>query len=273
MDKNKYIHFIQNPDMLNKESLDDMRMITQEFPYFQTAWLLYAKNLLAINDVRFESNLKQAALRVSDRNVLFNLLHKPVVKPSTHNVVAEEKINKNPENKLGNVIQERLKEIQKKDNPLPEDVKKNNKNYAWEIEPEEGLIDFAFDTEGDRKKLDIIIRREVQRVYQLDKTSKTQQEQQNKKNKKIDLIDDFIEKDNSRISRETQMAISKPLPDYKVEENEDLISDTLAKIYIRQGHFEKALLTYEKLSLKYPKKNIYFASQIKMVEELILKSK
>ena len=68
------------------------------------------------------------------------------------------------------------------------------------------------------------------------------------------------------------MALSTPLPDYKVETDDDFISDTLAKIYIKQGHFEKALSTYEKLSLKYPEKNIYFAAQIKLIKELIKKT-
>ncbi|WP_340111208.1 tetratricopeptide repeat protein [Maribellus mangrovi] len=51
-----------------------------------------------------------------------------------------------------------------------------------------------------------------------------------------------------------------------VEESDDLITETLANIYFEQKNYEKALVAYEKLSLKYPEKSIYFASRIKEIE-------
>lgn len=53
------------------------------------------------------------------------------------------------------------------------------------------------------------------------------------------------------------------------EDNLELVSETLAKIYTDQMLFDKAIETYRKLSLKYPDKSIYFASQIENLEKRI----
>ena len=53
-----------------------------------------------------------------------------------------------------------------------------------------------------------------------------------------------------------------------IKENNDIITETLAKVYAKQEHFEKAILAYQKLSLKYPQKSSYFAEQIKVIKKL-----
>ena len=51
-------------------------------------------------------------------------------------------------------------------------------------------------------------------------------------------------------------------------ENNELVTPTLAKVYLEQEHYEKAISAYKKLSLKYPKKNSFFANQIKLINKL-----
>ena len=49
---------------------------------------------------------------------------------------------------------------------------------------------------------------------------------------------------------------------------ESLVTETLAKLYVEQKNYEKAIQTYKILILKFPEKNSYFASAIKKLKKL-----
>ena len=51
------------------------------------------------------------------------------------------------------------------------------------------------------------------------------------------------------------------------EKEKEFISEILAELYWKQGYSAKAIKTYEKLSLKFPEKNIYFATQIEKIKK------
>ena len=61
---------------------------------------------------------------------------------------------------------------------------------------------------------------------------------------------------------------NKDVSSRSVAENDELITETLAAIYYQQKNYEKAQEAYQKLSLKYPEKSVYFASRIKEIEVL-----
>jgi hypothetical protein len=92
------------------------------------------------------------------------------------------------------------------------------------------------------------------------------------KQRKAELIDKFIQ-ENPRIEPVKEKTdipledISKPY----IEEGAGFLTETLARIYIKQGYYSKAIGIYEKLCLKYPEKCSYFASQIEKVNDLIKK--
>lgn len=85
------------------------------------------------------------------------------------------------------------------------------------------------------------------------------------------LLDKFIAEEPS---------ISRPVKDFynpaksakeSVEESEDLVSETLAKIYVMQKNYSKAIDAYDKLILLYPEKKAFFASQIEKIREELKK--
>jgi len=100
----------------------------------------------------------------------------------------------------------------------------------------------------------------LSKVKKIDRTPKA---------KPSDLIDSFIDK-KVGISKPKKEAFFKAVDVAKESliENNDLVTPTLAKVYLEQGHYNKAISAYEKLILKYPEKNSFFANQIKLINKL-----
>ncbi len=131
--------------------------------------------------------------------------------------------------------------------------------------PEEEEILLELDTENHITSSDEERVKEEQHYVE-------EEEQFGMKQKQSELIDKFILA-NPRIeparekSEAPQEDISKPF----IEERGEFVTETLAKIYTSQGYYSRAIDIFEKLSLKFPEKSSYFASQIEKVKELIKK--
>ena len=97
----------------------------------------------------------------------------------------------------------------------------------------------------------------LSKIKKINRQSKPQQ---------TDLINKFIH-NKTTISKPKKGVFFKATDVAKeaLIENSELITPTLAKVYLEQGHYKKAILAYKKLSLKYPEKNSFFANQIKLI--------
>ena len=88
----------------------------------------------------------------------------------------------------------------------------------------------------------------------------------NTNNSNSSMINQFIQNKpkigNSKILSEMEN------DNLNLHEQETLMTETLAKIYLAQNNFDKALQSYKILSLKYPEKSSYFANQINKIKKL-----
>lgn len=80
------------------------------------------------------------------------------------------------------------------------------------------------------------------------------------------ILDKFI-RENPKITRgKAEFYSPVNMAKQSVEQDEELVSETLANIYYKQGHYKKAIRVYEKLCLLYPHKLSYFADLIQKIK-------
>lgn len=89
----------------------------------------------------------------------------------------------------------------------------------------------------------------------------------------FDLIDKFIREEPKITRQKTEFYSPVNMAKQSVADDITFVSETLAKIYVLQGNYTKALHAYENLRLKYPEKRLYFATQIKNLRKLINQQK
>ncbi len=89
---------------------------------------------------------------------------------------------------------------------------------------------------------------------------------------KKELIDKFIATEPKIIPSKVEFYSPATQAKRSVEEYDDVVSETLARIYRQQGNNLKARFCYEKLSLFYPEKKTYFAALIKEIDEELNRS-
>ncbi|OFY74011.1 MAG: hypothetical protein A2265_04320 [Bacteroidetes bacterium RIFOXYA12_FULL_33_9] len=75
MNKEQFLNYIDNPDKLNQESLQELQTLVDEYPYFQLAQMLYTKNLHNLEDIKYDKQLKVASIYINNREKLYFLIN------------------------------------------------------------------------------------------------------------------------------------------------------------------------------------------------------
>jgi len=265
MNKALFYSYLHHPELLDDRSLYDIEKILVEYPYFQSARLLQIKNMNNQGSISYDNELKRVAVWVTDRSKLFYLLDKRVLlSVDEYYTTAKQQETTEFENTtidfsaLTNVT---TFDSENKLTPSDEDM---NDELSQLIMSGSAQASPFFNV-GDKVDLEDFVNtfKKKRTTDNLKPKSPVNIEERRKK-----LIDNFIV-DQPRITqKETNFSEQEVIIPSSLKEEPEMITDTLAKIYINQGKYEKAILAYEKLSLKYPEKNIYFAGQIKKIKEL-----
>jgi hypothetical protein len=80
MNRDKFIQYLESPETLDNENLNEISGVLGEYPYFQTAHMLLVKTLHNLHDLKFNNQLKVSAAYIGNRNILFNLVNQSAVK-------------------------------------------------------------------------------------------------------------------------------------------------------------------------------------------------
>ncbi len=236
MNSDRFISYLKKPELLNEDSIKELTGLVEDFPYFQSARLLLTINLFKEKDIHYHSVLKKTAIYAGSRNVLKKHID------AIENLPGKAESVKDPELEK---TEKTTEDISVKKDGQIKDSSTDNQNVSS-------------NTIEELKK---IIEQRIREIEEKNKTKEKPAKPVNKK-KKFQLIDEFIAKQPT-ISR-PKAKFYDPLETAKesVVEKEDIVSETLAKIYMDQGYFEKAIKMYEKLILKFPEKSSYFAALI-----------
>ena len=127
---------INHPERLDRDTLYELRSVIALYPYFQTARLLMLKNLYLLHDPSFDEELRKAAIYITDRKVIFQLVeaahyklpaaaHKHNKPTAPKNNSAEKNTSRTIsliDNFLDSIPQEEQKEEKKKRRPTPADA-------------------------------------------------------------------------------------------------------------------------------------------------------
>ena len=303
MKVSEFNHLLQNPqEMIDASQTRQLDDILSTYPYFQTARALQLKGLKNLNSFKYNNALKITAAYTADRDILFDFI---TSKEFLQNTIADTISGKSAPLAEKEIISEVVDPNpdadtsmidESSDEPLPQSARDadqildpalfKSKDPAIDQQLDKARKQRAEESLDIGKPLPFTKKEKHSFGEWLQLTSvKTVKrdpepadahepmeqinfplEDDSAKQKKFDLIDKFIESD-PKISPDSDVADVDIKSSVKLNK-EELMTETLAKVYLEQKKYKKAIQAYKILSLKYPEKSSFFADRIKAVKQL-----
>ncbi|MGB5315729.1 MAG: tetratricopeptide repeat protein [Robiginitalea sp.] len=301
MNVSDFTYLLRDPKAVKTEvQTGQLEELIENYPWFQAARAMHLYGLKHLNSYKYNQALKHTAACTADREVLFDLITSEEFIPNRiadaitgkhaladQEIISEEVIP-NPGRDTDMIQKE-------EDSPLPRNTREANKILDPKLfrskDPE---MDKSLEVAKAEAKAKLKIgspleftrdeRHSFSQWLQLTQmapsavktdtagTRETENQEEARpsdaeREKKFELIDRFIA-DNPKIKpgnpATPQVDISQSL---KIDKKQ-LMTETLARVYLEQGKYKKAIQAYRILILKYPEKSSFFADQIKAVEKL-----
>ena len=234
------IDYIRRPETLDAQAVSHLREMVGRYPYCHSAHILLLGALYRQHDSSFDQMLRRTAVLIPDRTAIFNQIEKK-------NYLADEEHRKFPSRATAE-MDDTSRVLDSLLDSLPQEPAPARRGT---IDASQDYIGFMLQQQGEEFD-----------VAEADSG--------------LDIIDEFLQKPHPRISLQNaddQAPEELQAGESQIAPKNEILTETLAHIYIKQGKFDKAIEIIRRLSLKYPKKNRYFADQIRFLEKIIINNR
>ena len=275
---------------MNRETLYDLRALLALYPYYQTARLLMLQNLYLLHDPSFNEDLRRAAIYISDRKVIFQMVEAAHYQLKSQNSNRNEAVEGKPKSdrtsslidhflhSIPTEAEEREKEPEEKRKPTPADAAVDYVAYLMETETETeheqpsrtiALID-DFIEEGGFK-----LHKDKEEEDQEDALEAPSASDSGIASGNANASDSTDASDGTNTSDGADVnanAGAKPA-DAADADSGGVFTETLARIYIKQGKYERAYQIIDRLYKQHPQKSAFYVDQLRFLEKLMLNEK
>lgn len=231
MNRQQFEEFINYPEKLDAQSISLLEDLIKEFPYCQTTYLLLARNMNNENSIQFNHQLRITAAYAHNRKKLKHLISGVSVS------IDDKRIN-------------------------DEVIKEEGESTEVGLELIGEMKKLIYELQADR--LSIMPVYDIQRELGDEPHSIQLDEERRAKDK---LIEKFINDEPRLKPSKGEFFDPVRIAEKSITFNEEVASETLARIYVDQGNIENAIKIYRVLSLKFPEKSGYFAALIENLEK------
>ncbi|WP_188048740.1 tetratricopeptide repeat protein [Flavobacterium sp. GP15] len=281
MNVTEFIYLINKTDAINEKQTEALEKVIDEFPYFQSARAVYLKGLYSQNSFKYNAALKRTASHSTDRAVLFDFITSDTFSSidKTSNVIKVIETFDVPNQDIEFLkVEQKQEEVDLKSNTIQESILTTTQDVlsVATIEPTETIEEkLAIGQPLDFSKKE---QHSFQEWLQLSRSQPIKRESEETiaepiiledadKRKKTELIDKFIET-SPKISPVKHGVPSSINLNVNSQDNSFLMTETLARVYLEQKKYQKAIQAYEILILKYPEKSSFFADRISDIKIL-----
>ena len=238
------------------------------FLIFQSARAIQLNGLKKTNSFKYNQALKKTASYTVDRTVLFDFITSSlfIEKKNEEEVIELEEIEVIDAETI-KALHEKIIETHsnKIENKEIQDVSKHEEEEKAKrvLEIDQPIQFNSLESHSFNEWMQLISQKPILREETSTNPSKKTSESLDKSR----LIDQFIQK-NPKIKPVDTSSSNYDISLASSTENKNLMTETLAKVYLQQNKFANAIKAYEILSLKYPEKSGSFADRIKAIKIL-----